>query len=471
MLLKLIWLRVVDGLHGFIKSFLSMSQKIVQALKSAQETRALQIDVHILNRLPEMFSEQFPGKKAIIVADATTYEVAGKAEEEFLRSAGIAQEEPFVFTEPDLHAEYQYMERLEKRLALTDAVPVAVGSGTINDLTKLAAHLTGRSYLCVATAASMDGYTAYGASIIYHGNKQTFTCPAPQAVLADIEMIRNAPAELTASGYADLFAKVPAGADWILADELGVEAIEPTAWAIVQDGLHEALACPDGARAGTVEAITPLVEGLMLSGFAMQWSRTSRPASGAEHQFSHLWDMTHHTYNGKMPAHGFKVGIATLYLSALYEQLLNHPMEQLDIESCCAKWQQWEQQEARAKEMFANTGFIDTVLAETRAKYVTKEELAKQLETLKTKWPIIRDRLLRQLLPSTEVKRRLQLVGAPVEPEEIGISKARLRESFLQAQHLRRRFTILDVAVRTACLGLWLEQMFGEKNLFSEKSW
>ena len=439
-----------------------MSQKIAQALKSARETRVLQIDVHILNRLPEMFAEQFPGKKAIIVADTTTFEVAGKAAAEFLRNAAIAQEEPFVFTEPDLHAEYQYIERLEKRLASTDAIPVAVGSGTINDLTKLAAHLTGRSYLCVATAASMDGYTAFGASIIYKGNKQTFTCPAPQAVLADIEIIRNATAEMTASGYADLFAKVPAGADWILADELGVEAIDATAWSIVQDGLHEALAYPGGARAGKVEAISPLVEGLMLGGFAMQWSRTSRPASGAEHQFSHLWDMTHHTHNGVAPAHGFKVGIATLYLSALYEQLLNHPMEQLDIATCCANWPEWEQQEARAREMFANAGFIDTVLTEMHAKYITKEELAKQLETLKTKWPVIKDRLSLQLLPPAEVKRRLQLVGAPVEPEDIGISKPRLRESFLKAQHIRRRFTILDLAVRTGCLDLWLDQIFGK---------
>jgi glycerol-1-phosphate dehydrogenase [NAD(P)+] len=435
--------------------------RVEQALQSARETRALQIGVNILNQVPALFAEQFPLKKAVIVADTNTYRVAGKAVSDCLRSAGITQEEPFVFDDPDLHAEYHYVERLEKALAATDAIPIAVGSGTINDLTKLAAFLTQRQYLCVATAASMDGYTAFGASVIYRGNKQTFTCPAPQAVLADIEIIRKAPPEMTASGYADLFAKIPAGADWILADELGVEPVEPTAWSIVQDGLHDALAYPDGARAGAVEAVTPLVEGLMLGGFAMQWSRTSRPASGAEHQFSHLWDMTHHTHNGKMPAHGFKVGIATLYLSALYEQLLNHPVEQLDIAACCAQWPTWEQQEANAKALFANMDFIETVLTETRAKYVTKEELAQQLETLKARWPSIKARLVRQLLPSSEVKRRLQLVGAPVEPEDIGISKARLRDSFLKAQHLRRRFTILDLAVRTACLDRWLDQIFG----------
>ena len=437
-------------------------RKVEFALQSARETCALQMGINILNRFPVLFAEQFPAKKAIIIADRNTYKAAGKAASECLRSAGILQEEPFVFTEPDLSAEYTYIEQLENILTQTEAIPVAVGSGTINDLTKLAAYRTERQCFCIATAASMDGYTAYGSSIVYRGNKQTFTCPAPQAVLADIEIIRHAPPELTASGYADLFAKIPAGADWILADELGVEAIEPTAWSIVQDGLHEALAYPCGVREGAVEAITPLIEGLMLGGFAVQWSRTSRPASGAEHQFSHLWDMEHHTHNGKTPSHGFKVGIATLYISALYEQLLRHPFEQLHIDDCCLQWPEWEQQEACAKEMFADTDFLETVLTELRAKYITKAELAQQLEKLKKRWPVIRKRLTRQLLPSVEVKRRLQLVGAPVEPEDIGISQARLRDSFLRAQHIRRRFTILDVAVRTACLDVWLDQMFGK---------
>ena len=434
--------------------------KVEQALQSASETRALQIGVNILKRFPTIFKEQFQNKKALIVADNTTYRVAGAAVSEILHHVSIIQETPFIFVDKDLHAEYKYVEQLENALTQTDAIPVAVGSGTINDITKLAAYHTGRQYFCVATAASMDGYTANGASIIFRNNKQTFICPAPQAVLADIEIIRYAPPEMTASGYADLFAKITAGADWILSDALGVEAIEPTAWSIVQDGLHDALAHPDGAHKGTVAAVTSLVEGLMLGGFAMQHSRTSRPASGAEHQFSHLWDMEHHTHNGKIPAHGFKVGIATLYISALYEQLLRHPVEKIDIEACCAKWMEWEQQEARVKEMFSDTDFLETALTETHAKYVTRTELATQLKTLKTEWPIIKERLTRQLLPQNEVRHRLQLAGAPVESEDIGINKSRLRDSFLRAQHLRRRFTVLDLAVRTNCLDQWLDQMF-----------
>lgn len=133
--------------------------------------------------------------------------------------------------------------------------------------------------MCVATAASMDGYTAFGASITADGAKQTFNCPAPQACLADIAIISKAPKEMTASGYADLFAKITAGADWILSDMLDVEKIDDKSWSIIQDGLHDSLADPQGVRNSDPQAISALTEGLMLGGFAMQWSKSSRPAS------------------------------------------------------------------------------------------------------------------------------------------------------------------------------------------------
>ena len=102
--------------------------------------------------------------------------------------------------------------------------------------------------MVVATAASMDGYTAFGASITCQGAKQTFSCAAPRAVVADLDVICAAPVELNASGYADLLAKTTAGADWLVADALGVEAIDRTAWAIVQGGLRQAVANPAGVR-------------------------------------------------------------------------------------------------------------------------------------------------------------------------------------------------------------------------------
>jgi glycerol-1-phosphate dehydrogenase [NAD(P)+] len=433
-----------------------------EALASASETRALIVGAGVLRDTIRIFREQFPGCQGVVIADEHTFPFAGKAVADALSAAGLSGAEPFIFTDPELHAEMNFVEQLEASLRQHDGIPIAVGSGTINDLTKLAAHRVGRpSYLCVATAASMDGYTAFGASITFQGAKQTFNCPAPRAVIADIEIIRRAPLWMTASGYADLAAKLTAGADWILADALGVEPIDLRAWAIVQGGLRDALAHPAGARAGEPSAIEPLVEGLMLGGFAMQWSKTSRPASGAEHQFSHLWDMEHHRHNGEAPSHGFKVGIATLAITRFYEQLLAHDFGAVDVDRCVLAWRSTETAAADVKEQFAGTDFIDTAITETRAKQIPPEELRAQLEHLKMHWPEIRQRLRAQLPPSGEIKRQLDLVGAPIEPEQIGISRERLRATFARAYHIRRRFTVLDLAMRTGTLEPLLDGLFG----------
>jgi glycerol-1-phosphate dehydrogenase [NAD(P)+] len=433
--------------------------KVETALKAARETKALRIGSGELRNIAGLFAEQFPSKSAIVIADHNTFKAAGVHVVELLKAAGMAQEEAFLFSDPNLYAEYKFVDQLVARLKRTAAIPIAVGSGTINDLTKLSAHLSGRQYLCVATAASMDGYTAFGASITANGAKQTFSCPAPQACLADIDIIRKAPPEMTASGYADLFAKITAGADWILADKLGEESIDKQAWSIVQDGLHEALSNPAGVKNGDPEPLARLIEGLLLGGFAMQWSQSSRPASGAEHQFSHLWNMEHHLHNGRQVSHGFQVSIGTLAITALYEQALQTPMEQLDIAACVEAWPSQEAQEKQVGEMFAGTDFQKTAIQETRAKYIDRAHLADQLTWLKERWEDIRIALKTQLTPYAEAKQRLLLVGAPVSPEQIGMPQERLRETFIRAQCIRRRFTILDLALRTNMLHTWMNRI------------
>src|SRR5258706_14962623 len=150
---------------------------VSEALRSARETRRLEIGSNILRELPKVFHEQFGDIQCIIVADEGTHSAAGNAVSESLSLSGIRALAPFLYSDKHLYAEHDYVIQLEQHLKKSDAVPIAVGSGTINDLTKLAAHRVGRPYMCVATAASMDGYTAFGASITHNGSKQTFACP------------------------------------------------------------------------------------------------------------------------------------------------------------------------------------------------------------------------------------------------------------------------------------------------------
>ncbi|MBP7141044.1 MAG: sn-glycerol-1-phosphate dehydrogenase [Opitutaceae bacterium] len=436
-------------------------QSLAEALAAASETKELLLSPGASTEVVGVFQRQFPGRKAIVVCDPTTYRVAGKTVDQKLHAAGLAEAPAFIIADPDLHAEFRFVESLEPVLRQSNAIAVAVGSGTINDLVKLASHRVDRPYMCVSTAASMDGYTAFGASITYQGAKQTFNCPAPRAVLADLEILRHAPSEMTASGFADLQAKITAGADWLIAHALGVEPIEPRAWAIVQGGLRAALENPEGAHSGELKAIEALVEGLMLGGFAMQWTKSSRPASGAEHQFSHLWDMEHHTHLGHAPSHGFKVGLATLAISSLYEEMLKIPFEQVDIERCVSMWQDWAALETDIRRRFAANDFLDTALQETRAKHVSPDQLRDQLGRLVQCWPVLCQQLRAQLVPFAELRRRLERVGAPTRPLELGLTSERLRQTFHRAYFIRRRFTILDLAIRTQSLDRCLNSLFG----------
>lgn len=442
-----------------------------EALASARETRDLTLGRGVVHETAAVFARHFPGRRAVIVTDGKNHERAAVAVGASLDAGGVERHPDFIYPQSNLHAEFPHVATLEDSLRAHDAIPVAVGSGTINDLVKLAAHRAGReSYLCVATAASMDGYTAFGASITHEGAKQTFSCPAPRAVVADLDIIAGAPPEMTAAGYADLLAKVTAGADWILADALGEEPINPRAWAIVQGGLRDALADPEGARLGRVASVGPLTEGLMLGGFAMQWSRSSRPASGAEHQFSHLWDMEHHTHRGEAPSHGFKVGVATHAVTLLYEALLAEDFGSLDAAAVARRWSAAPvNSEAAVRARFHGCDFVETAVTEARAKTIDAPQLRAQLQRLREEWPSIRFRLRAQLLPAKEVQRRLTAVGAPTEPEQIGISRARLRDTFLRAFHIRRRFTVLDVAMRTDRLEAWLDRIFGPGAVWDTK--
>lgn len=447
-----------------------MSKKIQDALRAATETKDLLIGSNILDQVPSLFTKHFGQNKAIIIADQTTFEIAGKQIQDKLTAHGILQESMFIFNNENLYAEYSYVEQLINSFTQHNAIPIAVGSGTINDLVKLAAHKTDRKYMCVATAASMDGYTAFGASITANGAKQTFNCPAPLVCIADLEIIKDAPAEMTASGYADLFAKITAGADWILADSLQIEPIDPKAWSIVQDGLHDALADPQGIKEGKSTAIQELITGLMLGGFAMQWSKSSRPASGAEHQFSHLWNMEHHTHQGEGISHGFQVAIGTLAISALYEEVLKFPFDRLDIEECCAAWPTAVELETEARLLFSTTDFPEIGIQEVSAKYIDAKDLAKQLHLLKNNWFNIKKKLQKQLLTFQEVKERLKTVGAPYRPTDIGLTKEYLKNTFIRAQFIRRRFTVLDLLVRTNTLDLFLDKLFGSNGIWEDMS-
>jgi glycerol-1-phosphate dehydrogenase [NAD(P)+] len=437
-------------------------ERIRAALAEATDTGQVVIGPGALGSVAEVVERSVGNGPVQVVADATTWRVAGEQVQARLEAAAQATEAPYRFpSDSFVLATYGNVERVRDALAGHDAVPVAVGSGSLNDIVKRAAHEAGRPYVVVATAASMDGYSAFGAAITRDGYKQTMTCPAPRAVVADLEVLAGAPPAMTASGYGDLLGKVTAGADWMVADALEVEPIDPRVWQLAQGPLRAAIGRPAELAGGDREALARLVEGLVLSGLAMQAHASSRPASGAEHQFSHLWEMEGLGHDRRPPlSHGFKVGVGTVAVAALYERLLERDLAALDVEALRRAWPGPREAEAAVRAAHTTPGLDEAAVAETLAKHADPATLGRRLAVLAGRWPVLRDRLRAQLLPAARLRELLAAAGAPTRPAELGLTAAAFRDTYLRARMIRRRYTVLDLAAETGTLDELVGELF-----------
>ncbi len=422
----------------------TQQQAIVEAVERAADTRAIVSGSGALATVGELFVSQFGRRPAFIVADETTAGLAATGVADQLAAAGIVLTGSLIFpATPVLSPAVEHAHLIAKALDGTLAIPVAIGSGTINDLVKYGASLADRSYFVVATAASMDGYAASGAALIADGFKQTFVCPAPRAVVADLDLIRTAPPSMTASGYADLIGKITAGADWILADALGIDPIQPDIWEMVQPTVRSLLGSAAAVRAHEPEAMETLLNGLLLTGLAMQASGTSRPASGSEHQFSHYWEMQGLSIDGVPISHGFKVGLGSLAVTALYESLLT--LDDRDLAAAAdSHWPKFSTIEKKITAMNDDPRVIERAILESRAKYPSNAARLERVSHLREIWPALAEQLKEQLVPIEKLQSVLREAGCATTPGELGLGKKRLQTAYFAARQIRRRYTVLD---------------------------
>ena len=437
------------------------NELIALGLEAASDTAVVEVGRHILSTSGTTLRDSLfvDGQAALVVADESTWAAAGEAVRDALAAAGVDVIDPMIFPgHPVLYAALENCDIIRERLAGSGALGVAVGSGTINDLVKLASGQLGHPYAVVGTAASMDGYSGFGAPMSSEGVKVTMPCPAPQVVIIDLDVAAAAPPSMVASGYGDLAAKIPAGADWILSDAVGLDPIDPLAWELVQSGVSDALSRPDALAAGDADAYAGLVSGLVLSGLAMQVYRGTRPASGAEHYFSHLWELDHLGADWDPPlSHGHKIAIGTLAMSAFYERFLARDLTTLDIDAAVARWAPWDVVEADIRSRFTGA-LADHAVGETKVKYVDGDGLRARLNQFVSRWDTLRPRIVTQLVPARTLQSMLRAAGAPGIPADIGLTPEDIRATFPRAMYYRSRYTVLDLAREAG----WFEELVDE---------
>jgi len=439
---------------------------LAECLAAATDTDRFVVAPGALAQAPALFVESFPGATAFVVADGNTMAAAGTKVLELFRSTGIPTAEPFVFPAlPVLHGDMVHVAEILAALrgqAGTPLVPVSVGSGTINDMVKRAAFEFGSPYLCVPTAASVDGYTSYGAALLGNGFKKTFTCPAPKVVVADSDLLAAAPAYLSSSGFGDLASKIVAGSDWIIAEAAGRggargwEPIEPFAWAMTQNELRSVLRQSENAAKGDAKAVGVLFEALALTGFSMQHLHSSRPVSGCEHLFSHVWEMHDLSMHGVPVTHGHKVAVGTLLATALTELLFASP-EPPAPGRAAVPGQAERSAEVRAA--FSGLPAVDDIVATSVEKLLDQKAMDRLVESFRSEWAELRTKVLAQLMPYGELKAMLVRAGCPVTAQEIGLGRTEAITTARKAQMIRNRYTALDLAWDLGLLEDALERM------------
>jgi Glycerol dehydrogenase and related enzymes len=331
-------------------------------------------------------------KRVLIAADYNTHAAAGTQLWPRIADAGISVQTTLIKPDAqgDVIADETSLVQLMMDIRQTRAeVVVAVGSGTIHDISRYSAYLTGIPFISVPTAPSVDGFNSKGAPLIIRGEKKTFAAIAPDAIFADLDVLCEAPAAMAAAGFGDMLGKYTSLFDWKYGALTNEEPYDKAVAAITAQALRKCVDHAESIGRREQAGIRALTEALIESGLAMLLFGQSHPASGAEHHLSHYWEMEFLRNGRRALLHGAKVGAACTVISEHYRRVAAEHPELISA---------------------------DAQLEQALAAVPTADEL----------------------------KRLLAIVGGPATPQELGIDEELLQRS-LQEAHLIRanRSTLL----------------------------
>lgn len=254
----------------------------------------------------------------LIVADENTFEAAGASVVSVLSDKNLKR---VIFSgKTVLIPNEQAIEKVSQNLDGIELI-IGIGSGVIQDLCKYVSFQSKIPYYIVATAPSMDGYASTGAAMITDGMKVTYSADVPTAIIADTDVLKNAPMEMIVAGYGDIIGKYSALNDWKLSNIVNNEYLCDYIYDLTFDMVKKTLPLADSLLERNGDSVKTLMEALVVVGIAMSFAGSSRPASGSEHHLSHYFEITGIIDNKPYFPHGIDVVYSTAITAMLREKL------------------------------------------------------------------------------------------------------------------------------------------------------
>jgi glycerol-1-phosphate dehydrogenase [NAD(P)+] len=375
------------------------------------------IEKGAIEKLPA-FIQEFQAKKPFILADKNTFEAAGKKVCEILENASISYKK-YVFSTGDIEPDEKAVGSAIMHFDNTCDLVIAVGAGVINDIGKILANTAKLPYFIVGTAPSMDGYASASSSMSMDGLKVSLASKCADVIIGDIEVLKKAPMKMLQAGLGDMLAKYISIAEWRIAHEITGEYYCERVATLIRTALKRCVENAEGLLNREDEAVKAVFEGLVIGGVAMAFAGVSRPASGVEHYFSHVWDMRGLEFGTKVDLHGIQCAVATNIAAELYEKVLKITPDKQKALGYAKSfvYQDW----ANELKAFLGTGADTMIALESKEGKYNVEKHAKRLDIILEKWDKLCG-IIREEIPSQqEIEGILDKIGAPKTAEEIGI--------------------------------------------------
>ena len=367
-------------------------------------------------------------KNILLVADENTFRAAGEKTKESLIEKNVKQ---VIFSgETLLIPNEDAIENVNAHIKDVDLI-IGIGSGVIQDLCKYVSFFAKIPYMIVATAPSMDGYASDGSAMILGGMKETVKAGLPKAIIADTDVLKNAPMEMIKAGYGDIIGKYSALCDWKLSAEVTGEYF----CQYIYDTTYQMIALTQKTAKGLLErkeeSIKTLTEALMVVGIMMSFAGSSRPASGSEHHLSHFFEIVGIINSEDYFSHGIDVAYSTVITAKIREEIKKQEFPQqifrLTNEDYTKKIKSIYQSVAKAciklQEKVGN-------YEKDRAKLYKEKE-----EKIKT--------ILSDMPTAEEIEKILSFAEIDMKEFYNLYSEQKIKDAILYAKDLKDRYTVL----------------------------